>query len=99
LIDVAPKALRKLDQASISQAYEYYGFFNTNRTGQTIIECLARVTKVFSDCRVISEKPENEGMAEVLIHVVEQFPVEPGSLLGVPTDDVPMKFQYDLLPP
>lgn len=91
-IDVAPAKGRNVDQPSIDLAYQYYGFTNTTMEGKTIIECLARVTKVFSDCRVLSELPGNQGMAEVLIRVVEQIPVEPATLRGVPIDNVPMIF-------
>ena len=98
-IDVAPAKSRNLDQTSIDLAYQYYGFRNTAMEGQTVIECLARVSKVFSDCRVLSEVPENQGAAEVLIRVVEQIPVEPATLRGVQIDNVPMKFALEIAKP
>lgn len=98
-IDVAPKKSRNVDQSLIDQAYQYYGFTNKTAEGKTVIECLARVTRVFSDCRVLSETPENQGMAEVLIHAVEQIVVEPATLRGVPIDNVPMKFSFELVRP
>ena len=98
-IDVLPKKSRNVDQPSIDLAYQYYGFKNTIMEGETVIECLARVSKVYSDCRVLSEVPINQGMAEVLIRAVEQIPVEPGTWQGVPVDDVPMKFSIVVVRP
>lgn len=94
-----PPALRASPtQEVFDEAYKHFGI-NEPMRGRAVVECLVRLDGKLDQCRVRSETPRNEGVAELALRVAAALRYDPASLNGQPVDGaaivIPFTFRIE----
>lgn len=77
---------------------EAYAYFNvTPAAGNVLLECLARSSGVFEQCRIVSESPARLGLGEVAIRIAANARFTPALLNGAPIDNVPESLRLSFI--
>ncbi len=89
--DTRPSGIAAGDRNSFDAAYGHFGIAEPFRDGRVIVQCLARATGHFSDCRIVEEDPRNAGRGEMAIRIMASARVSPARNNGEVVDGFPVQ--------